>query len=411
MPVFEKNIAPSASIALEMRDASGAFVSGSPTVTVSVGGAAYAAYGGSLAAISGATGEYEYTPSQAETNAGKFKVKAALTGAVTVTREVLPEPSYTAARAGYLDALNGIVASIWGYGARTLSGFGTLTSDVAAAVWGAATRTLSSAADSAGVTTLLGRLSAPRAGGLDYLDAFVSSRGTSNYGGGDTAGTTTLLSRLTPGRATNLDHLDAAVSSRSTYAGGAVLSVTNPVTVGTNADKTGYALAPAAAAFDGIRPNVAFFANSPNAMSQVTVSVPAVLPGYTIPEGDLPAIRRGDSWSAGLTGLGTLTSRATLWATAKRDARRTDGQADFGLTEALGLVTLAGAAPGAGQNGGLVVNDAAAGTATLTLSAAATAALGPGVLAFDVQILTGGAVKTLASGSVTVVADVTRAVA
>jgi len=37
-------------------------------------------------------------------------------------------------------------------------------------------------------------------------------------------------------------YLDAAVSSRSTYAGGAVASVTAAVTVGTNSDKTGYAL-------------------------------------------------------------------------------------------------------------------------------------------------------------------------
>lgn len=40
-----------------------------------------------------------------------------------------------------------------------------------------------------------------------------------------------------------LTNLDAAVSTRSTYAGGAVASVTAPVTVGTNGDKTGYKLA------------------------------------------------------------------------------------------------------------------------------------------------------------------------
>ncbi|HWE39054.1 MAG TPA: hypothetical protein VG406_21075, partial [Isosphaeraceae bacterium] len=39
--------------------------------------------------------------------------------------------------------------------------------------------------------------------------------------------------------------LDAAVSTRSTYAGGAVASVTAPVTVGTNNDKAGYGLAQA----------------------------------------------------------------------------------------------------------------------------------------------------------------------
>ncbi len=38
-------------------------------------------------------------------------------------------------------------------------------------------------------------------------------------------------------------NLDAQVSTRSTYAGGAVASVTAPVTVGANNDKTGYALA------------------------------------------------------------------------------------------------------------------------------------------------------------------------
>lgn len=41
---------------------------------------------------------------------------------------------------------------------------------------------------------------------------------------------------------TELGRIDANISSRSTFAGGAVASVTNPVTVGTNNDKTGYSL-------------------------------------------------------------------------------------------------------------------------------------------------------------------------
>lgn len=41
---------------------------------------------------------------------------------------------------------------------------------------------------------------------------------------------------------TRLNNLDATISSRSTFAGGVVSSVTNPVTVGTNNDKTGYSL-------------------------------------------------------------------------------------------------------------------------------------------------------------------------
>lgn len=287
MPVFEKNQTPTGSISLEMRDATGAFVSGLPTVTISKDGGAYAPSAGALAGVTGATGEYEYTPTAAETNCGKFKVRAVLSGAITVTREVLPEVAYTRARAGLLDVLNGLVASVWSYATRTLSPF--------------------------------------------------------------------------------------------------------------------------AAAFDGIAPNAAFFANAPGAT--VTVSVPAVLPGYTLAEGDLPPIRRGDSWSARLTGLGSLAGRSKLWATAKRDPRRADAQADFGLTEAGFLTTLAGAPPAVGQTGALAVSDASTGELVLTLSAAATAALGPGTLAFDVQMLAGGAIKTLATGNVSVVADVTRAVA
>lgn len=99
------------------------------------------------------------------------------------------------------------------------------------------------------VTTLTNLPAAP----TDWVSALAVSAaavtkiqaGLSTYAGGDTAGTATLLTRLTSGRATGLDFLDIAVSSRSTYAGGAVASVTAPVTVGTNSDKTGYALSAA----------------------------------------------------------------------------------------------------------------------------------------------------------------------
>jgi hypothetical protein len=45
-------------------------------------------------------------------------------------------------------------------------------------------------------------------------------------------------------------HLDANISTRSTFAGGAVASVSAPVTVGTNNDKSGYVLS--ADGLDGI---------------------------------------------------------------------------------------------------------------------------------------------------------------
>ena len=99
---------------------------------------------------------------------------------------------------------------------------------------------------------------------LANLDAAVSSRST--YSGGAVASVTAAVTvgtnsdktgyslSVTPPTAlairqemdtnsTKLANLDATVSSRSTYSGGAVSSVTAGVTVSTNNDKTGYALA------------------------------------------------------------------------------------------------------------------------------------------------------------------------
>jgi hypothetical protein len=76
------------------------------------------------------------------------------------------------------------------------------------------------------------------------LDAAVSTRlATSGYTAPPSVAglaTSTALATLSTLVTANLD---VAVSTRSTFAGGAVASVTAPVTVGTNSDKTGYSLA------------------------------------------------------------------------------------------------------------------------------------------------------------------------
>lgn len=103
---------------------------------------------------------------------------------------------------------------VWLTAARTLTAFGfsvALSAAAVQAIWDALTTAL----------TTVGSIGKRLA---DNIDATISSR--SSYAGGDTAGTTTLLSRLTAPRATNLDNLDAAISTRSTFAGGAVASVT-----------------------------------------------------------------------------------------------------------------------------------------------------------------------------------------
>jgi hypothetical protein len=85
-------------------------------------------------------------------------------------------------------------------------------------------------ADTAGTTTLLGRLTSTRAVLLDNLDATISSRST--YAGGDTVGVTTLLSRLSTQRAANLDNLDAAISALKTVTDGLGTTLENGVGAG-----------------------------------------------------------------------------------------------------------------------------------------------------------------------------------
>lgn len=70
-------------------------------------------------------------------------------------------------------------------------------------------------------------------------------------------------------------NLDAKVSTRSTYAGGAVASVTAPVTVGTNSDKSGYSLA--SSGLDAIQ--IESGINARQALSPVLAACAGVIAG------------------------------------------------------------------------------------------------------------------------------------
>jgi hypothetical protein len=96
-------------------------------------------------------------------------------------------------------------------------------------------------------------------------------------GGASDPWTTALPGSYSPGTAGAIlgANLDAKVSSRSTYAGGAVASVTAPVTVGANNDKAGYALAPAG--LDAIQ--VESGVNIRQALSPILASSAGVLLG------------------------------------------------------------------------------------------------------------------------------------
>lgn len=69
--------------------------------------------------------------------------------------------------------------------------------------------------------------------------------------------------------------VDVAVSSRSTFSGGAVASVSAPVTVGSNLDKSGYLLAPAGLDAIEVEPGI----NARQAMSPMLAALGGVVSG------------------------------------------------------------------------------------------------------------------------------------
>jgi len=104
------------------------------------------------------------------------------------------------------------------------------------------------------LTTLPGSYTAGSAGYIlgTYLDAAISSRST--YAGGDTSGTTTLLTRIPSNLAISSGGVtvagyatgqDPATLTLATPANKLATDVSGRVTVGTNADKTGYSLSQA----------------------------------------------------------------------------------------------------------------------------------------------------------------------
>lgn len=110
----------------------------------------------------------------------------------------------------------------------------------------------------------------------------------------------------TTARAARLDDLDAAISTRSTFAGGAVASVTAPVTAGTVSDKTGYSLATAPpTAADVTTAVVAGMATAP------VGSVAAAVDANVVTVNDAPIVAFDGVLQAGSTTTATLASSSS----------------------------------------------------------------------------------------------------
>lgn len=144
---------------------------------------------------------------------------------------------------------------------------------------------------------------------------------------------------------------------------------------------------------------------SPRTLTQSAAEVASVIRGIVL------TITRGDSLSASVTGLGDITGRKKLWFTVKGDLADEDAASTIQIEETAGLIYLNGAA-GTALNGDIAVDDQSAGNITVTLKAAATAALAVGSYSYDIQwVDASDAVHTLGSGGCRVVGDVTRAIA
>ena len=127
------------------------------------------------------------------------------------------------------------------------------------------------------------------------------------------------------------------------------------------------------------------------------------------------ARRRGDSWSISLT-VGAITGYTSLWFTAKWDRDNTDAMAVIQIKKNAsgtddGLLYVNGAAATDALKGSITVSDASTGAIVIAVDETITDDLPPAGIYYDVQVLNAGTVSTLDSGTLTITADVTRAVA
>ena len=140
-------------------------------------------------------------------------------------------------------------------------------------------------------------------------------------------------------------------------------------------------------------------------LTQTAAQVAAILAGSEI------TAQRGDTLLVNLTGLGDLSGRTKLWFTVKSSRGHADSQATIPLEETAGLTVVNGAAYAATTDGEIDVTDEAEGDLTITVAEDVTDDLIPSAYFFDIQRLAGGVVTTLTEGSLTVNADITRAIA
>lgn len=284
------------------------------------------------------------------------------------------------------------------------------------------------APDNAGITTLLDRLTALRAGYLDKLNVagtLAHSDAANTYKADVSALATSaaidaldLLIDAIKAKTDNLPEDPAGVSDLPdtpdlTALSGDVTAIkvkTDQMvfTVANKVDATAEATvdegAIAEAVIDGMGDLVAdIWSYSPRTLTQA-----AVIPEQ-LSTAEAITRRRGDTWEIALTGL-ALDSPREVWFTMKRGYGYPDADATLQVVASNGLARVNGVAVDDGSAAGLTVSEDGE-TLTISVAAAITAQLATGQFVYDVQWQDASdAIYTASIGTFTVSSDVTRAI-
>ena len=137
--------------------------------------------------------------------------------------------------------------------------------------------------------------------------------------------------------------------------------------------------------------------------------IPASATGAAVVSGTI-SVYRHSTITFTLSDLGTLTGFTKLWFTAKDNPESDDSDSYIQVEESVGLVVInkTAATP---ADGSLTVDDDVDGDITVEIDES-VASLLPTInsLYYDVKILNGGDVTILATGTMNILAPVTKAV-
>lgn len=226
--------------------------------------------------------------------------------------------------------------------------------------------------------------------GIENLDATISSRGTS-------ANQTTILARLGSFTGSGVNTILGFLKALMSKAASTPSDVGGTFSAATDSTE---------ALRDGLPGDV--WTNSTRTLTQSAASVAAAVSGSTI------TLSRGDTLSAAITGLGSLSGYVSLDFTVKYSTEDTDDEAVIRIRKNAsgsddGLLRInSAAATGRTANGSITIDNETSGNITIALAAAESDDLGEASYAYDIQMITSSAVSTLSSGTFTVTADVTR---